>query len=84
MNVVDCTIGVRIAPVSLSGLMPWWTSLLRSACFSSFSNRRGAQGHSSRKRKRRRARVVDVVRVTEQPNPGVRLVQPCSCLCVLL
>lgn len=28
MKVVDCTIGVRMAPVSLSGLMPWCTSLL--------------------------------------------------------
>lgn len=28
MKVVDCTIGVRMAPVSLSGFMPWCTSLL--------------------------------------------------------
>lgn len=28
MKVVDCTMGVRIAPVSLFGLMPSWTSLL--------------------------------------------------------
>lgn len=28
MNVVDWTMGVRIAPDSLSGLMPWCTSML--------------------------------------------------------
>lgn len=68
MNVVDCTIGVRIAPVSLSGLMPWWTSLLRRVFFVvQQSSRRAGARQKERDRDAEHA-FVDVVRVTEPPN----------------